>query len=295
MKKIPFMPLKVDSGIRISKYFLGVGEMGSKMFPSLGLSLEQAESEFDVREWVGLGFFISVVYGIITFNIVFLTMLAFRGMMNFAIGIGMVSGLALASAMFFYFALYPKLAVRKKIKDIEHNLSHVLRHMLVQVRAGVTVFNSMRAISVGGYGKLSEEFGKAVNDVNTGRSEVEALERLAIHNPSLHFRRVIWQLVNSLKSGADIGDTLKEIVENITTEQKTAIKKYGSELNPLSLFYMMLVVILPTLGIVFLLIMFSFVGIAISLETVLLGILLLLVFIQVMFVGMIKNKRPVGI
>ena len=118
-----------------------------------------------------------------------------------------------------------------------------------------------------------------------------ALEELARDNPSLHFRRIMWQIVNSLNSGADIGSTVKEIVDNIVAEQRTAIKKYGSELNPLALFYMILVVIFPTLGIIFLLVLFSFVGTAMSIEVILMGILAMVTFAQFMFMGIMKFRR----
>ena len=105
----------------------------------------------------------------------------------------------------------------------------------------------------------------------------------------------IWQIVNALKSGSDIGQTLKQIVNDLAVEQRVAIKKYGSELNPLALFYMMLVVIFPTLGIVFILILFSFVSVAIDIHVILMGVLAFLLIFQIMFIGMIKSKRPVGI
>lgn len=295
MKRVPFLPLSERSAKKISRYFLGVGEGLSKMFPTMDFNLEQSDMDFDAREWLGLSFFIAIVWGFILFDIVFLVVLVTQKVFTFALGVAFLVGLAIAAAIFFYSSLLPRVRVKKKIRQIEHNIPHVLNQLLVEVRSGVTVFNAMNSIVSAGYGRLSEEFSKAVVDIQTGSSEVDALERLAVNNPSLFLRRVIWQLVNAMKSGADIGTILKEIVDNITAEQKTAIKKYGSELNPLSLFYMMLVVIFPTLGIVFLLVMFSFVGIAMSIEFVLIGILVGLVFIQVMFLGLIKNKRPVGL
>jgi hypothetical protein len=101
--------------------------------------------------------------------------------------------------------------------------------------------------------------------------------------------------VNSLKSGADIGNTIKQIVDNLAEEQRVAIKKYGSQLNPLTLMYMIFAVIFPTLGITFLLVLSSFVGIGIDLQLVLIGIILFLVMFQFMIIGLIKSKRPVGV
>jgi flagellar protein FlaJ len=125
---------------------------------------------------------------------------------------------------------------------------------------------------------------------------VESLEVMARENPSLHFRRILWQVINALKSGADVAVTLKEIVDSMLVDQRVAIKKYGSELNPLALFYMLLVVIFPTLGIIFMLVLFSFVGsLAIDLRVIMFGVLVFLFVFQFMFIGMVKSKRPVGV
>lgn len=58
---------------------------------------------------------------------------------------------------------------------------------------------------------------------------------------------------------------------------------------------MIMVVVFPTLGIVFLLVLTSFVGNMIDLHMVLIGVLMFLFVIQFVFIGMIKGKRPIGI
>ena len=139
------------------------------------------------------------------------------------------------------------------------------------------------------------EIQKAVNEINTGKSEINALEKLARMNPSLYFRRVMWQIVNALKSGADIGATLDQIVISLASDQIIAIKKYGAQLNPLALMYMIFAVIFPTLGITFILVISSFLGLGISIDLVLVGILMFLFFFQFMMIGLIKTRRPVGV
>ena len=84
-----------------------------------------------------------------------------------------------------------------------------------------------------------------------------ALEELALKNPSLDFRRTLWQVTSAIKSGADLGNTLENIVQNLSEEHKVAIRRYGSQLNPLAMMYMMLAVIIPSLGITFLIIFSS--------------------------------------
>lgn len=295
MKKVPFLPLTIQRAKLLGRHYLGWGESFSKFFPGLDFELQQARIPFEAREWLGIGFFGSLMYFLLLFGILISLTLTLQMAVTLAVVISLLVGFAVGGVIFLYFAFFPKLHTKRKIKNIENNLPYALNHMLIQVRSGVTLFQAIVSIAWSNYGLLSEEFKKTVSEINTGKSEINALERLARDNPSMPFRRILWQMVNALKSGSDIGLVLKSIVENIASEQKVAIKRYGSTLNPLALFYMMLVVIFPTLGIVFILILFSFVGATINIQVILLGILGFLVFVQIMFMGLVKNKRPTGI
>jgi flagellar protein FlaJ len=174
---------------------------------------------------------------------------------------------------------------------LEKNLAFALRHLLIQVRSGVPLFDGLVSVSNGNYGLITEEFKNCVKKISTGMSETVALEEMIFKNPSLQFRRIIWQITNSLRTGADLGDTLDSIVSNLSSEQKVAIRKYGSQLNPLSMMYMMTAVIIPSLGITFLILLSSFSGTAVS-EILFWMILVALATFQFMFIGIVKNRRP---
>lgn len=295
MKRIPFIPMKPESVKRVSRRFMGIGEDVAGFFPSLDFVLDRSGLGFEPREWTGVCVFSSIFYAaMVSGLLLFISMLAKINPITGS-ALSILSGFMMGGATFMYLMFYPKLIGRKKTKELETNLSYALHHLLIHVRSGVPLFNSMISIAKGGYGTLSKEFEKAVKEIDTGKSEIEALESLARDNPSMHFRRIMWQMVNAMKSGSDIGRTLSEIVDSISVEQRIAIKKYGSELNPLALFYMLLVVIFPTLGIIFILVLFSFIGSMINMEVLLMGILMMLLVVQVMFIGMIKTKRPMGV
>ena len=177
------------------------------------------------------------------------------------------------------------------MRILEADLLNSLQHMLVEIKSGVPLFNSMVSIS-DDYGEVSEEFRKVVKEINAGKSEIKALEEASRRNPSLYFRRTLWQLTNSIKAGSDIGDTLEAIVHNLTQEQIIEIRKYGQELSPYTLIYMLIAVIMPTLGITFLIILSSFAGIEIPKLTFPVIIIGLAIF-QYFFMGIIKTKRPI--
>ena len=294
-KRIPLLPFPLPRARRMSKRFLGIGESLSHMFPGLEFNLEQAGYDFDAREWMAMAFFTAVFYFSILFGPMALLTVAARVDIVRAIGISFLVGFVIGFVSLIYISMYPRLSVTKKVNKIEHFLPYGLHHLLIEVRSGVPLYNSLVSIAQSNYGMLSQEFKRAVNEINTGKSEIAALEMLARENPSLYFRRVIWQMVNALKSGADIGQTIKQIVDNLGEEQRIAIKKYGAQLNPLALMYMIFCVIFPTLGITFLLVISSFIGIGFDVQYLLIGILVFLLMFQFMLIGLIKSRRPVGV
>jgi len=295
MKRVPLVPFPLETVQKFTKFFIGWGDMFSKFFPSLDWDLDHAEIDMSPREWVSVSLFSASFYFVLLSGLMILITAAARITGPQAVGVSLLVGLSIGAASFFYINMYPKLKAKKKIREIDQNLPYSLHHLLIQIRSGVPLFNCLVSVSKGSYGKLSKEFERAVDEINTGKSEIEALECMAKENPSLYFRRVLWQLVNALKSGADVGFTIKEIVDNLAVEQTMAIKKYGAQLNPIAMLYMVFCVIMPTLGITFLLVLGSFIGLSISMDLILMSILAFLVFFQFMLIGMIKSKRPVGV
>ncbi len=204
-----------------------------------------------------------------------------------ALTLGAVFGLLVAVQL----TVYPKIKVKKKERDIERNLIFALRTLLVEIKSGVTLFESLRLIAFGDFGGVSKEFKRAINEIETGRIQEDAIEEIATYNPSFFFRRTLWQLVNGLKAGADVSTVLRSLVDTLSKEQRNQVRKYGSSLKLLSLVYMMLGVIVPALGLTFLIILASFPQIKIQ-EWMFWGLLVFLLIGQFMFLGMLKTNRP---
>ena len=98
-------------------------------------------------------------------------------------------------------------------------------------------------------------------------------------------------MINSIRTGSDVAKSLYSVMEQITKDQITEVNKYGKKLNPLAMFYMIVAVILPSLGITMLIILSSFIHFELSL-TILLALAGFLGFVQFMFIAMVKFSRP---
>ncbi|MDY6778541.1 MAG: type II secretion system F family protein [Candidatus Nanohaloarchaea archaeon] len=191
----------------------------------------------------------------------------------------------------FTFAKRPNVQAKKRMRQLEKELPYALRHILIEVQAGVSLYQAMVSVTEG-YGEASNEFTKIVNEVNAGKSEVEALENAILRNPSQEFRRAMWQIINALESGTDVSSTLESLVDAIMEKQILAVEKYGKSLNPYTLMYLMIAIIMPSLGVTFLMIISTFTGMNIS-NQMFYGILVGITIFQLVFINMVKSKRPV--
>ena len=80
-------------------------------------------------------------------------------------------------------------------------------------------------------------------------------------------------------------------MDTLTKEQIISVKKYSQELNPLTMIYMLVAVILPTMGMTFLIVLTSFSGASID-KIIFIAILFGLGIFQFVFMGIVKSKRP---
>lgn len=293
IKRIPFVPFPPNKALSMARSMglIGAGNNIAKTQPHLGLWLYQIESFIGPREYGAIAVFTSLFWFMLVLGMfVFLSFAPVPIPGNF-LAIGVLASVGMAFVSFFYVLIYPSVLVTKKVRELDKNLLFALRHLLIQVKSGIPLFDSMVSVSRASYGLVSVEFNKAVRKIGTGSKDVDALEELALRNPSVYFRRSLWQITNTIRVGADIGNTLEVIINNLSNEQRIMIRKYGAQLNPLAFMYMMFGVILPSLGISLIVSLSSFARFPVE-PIMLWGIIAFLVFFKFNFLGVVKSRRP---
>ncbi len=285
--KIPMFPLPVGFLEKMPAPLLSIGNKLSKAFPSLNGDLYIAELPFTTTQYLSAAFFSFVFY----FSAIFAAvagLTAFVAEANFFLAA--IISLLFSVFIFAQIMAYPKILISKKTRAIDSDLLPALYHLMIEVKSGVPLFNALVGLSQG-YGSVSAEFKKIISRINGGVSETEALDTASERNPSIFFRRGIMQIVNSMKAGGGIASALESIVDNLKKEQMINVKKYSQELNPIIMMYMLIAVIMPTLGLTFLIVLSSFSGAQIP-DIALPAAIFGLAFFQFLFVGVVKSKRP---
>jgi len=201
--------------------------------------------------------------------------------------------LAFSGLLFFSQLIYPRIYLTRRQKNIEKNLIPALQDVLVQLTSGVPLFSVLINISSADYGELSLEFKKAVKRINAGEAEQEVLEELSKTNPSVFFKRALWQISSGMQAGSDMTLVVRDSIKSLNEEQIIQIQNYGNKLNPLIVFYMLIAIIIPALSIVFLTIISSIIGLPKNTVTLIFMVMFVFVMlIQIMFLGIIRSKRP---
>jgi flagellar protein FlaJ len=188
------------------------------------------------------------------------------------------------------FSKTPELKIKKLSKEIEREIVFAGKFMIIEMKSGIPMYNAFKNIGEN-YPSLGVYFNEILRDIDFGTDTETAINTAILKNPSRNFQKVLWQLTNSLKTGADISRSMETVLDQINKEQLIEVEKYGKKLNPIAVFYLMLAVIFPSLGMVMVTIFVSFIDINISLS-----MLILLAIVsglsQTIFLGVIKSNQP---
>lgn len=287
--RVPFAFASIDKLKKRSTIFRRF--VGYKRDTPLSKDLKNSGINITREEYLSIcvgGFITSFIFLFILSS----TLLMMRGIER-ALVLALGFALLFGGFVFFSRTIYPRVYNNRKQKNIERNLIPALQDMLVQLHSGVPLFTILINISLADYEELSEQFKKAVKEINAGKPQVEVLEGLGEDNPSEFFKKTLWQISNGMRAGSDISIVIQDSINSLSEEQFIQIQEYGNKLNPAIMFYMLSSVILPALAITFLTILASMVGISEGATQMLfLGMFVGVIIIQIMFLGIIKSVRP---
>ncbi|MFA6489482.1 MAG: type II secretion system F family protein [Candidatus Micrarchaeia archaeon] len=258
-------------------------------FPTLKKQLSQADMHYTPAGFVQASLFTAFF---ITAMILIIGWLLIKE--NYYAPIILIVATPVVFVMAFFYAMYlPKVKSTMRAKRMEQELVFAGRHMLIELKAGVPLFDAMLGISRD-YGEISAEMNKVVEKVTLGVPMGVALHEVADSNPSQYFSRVILQMANSLASGSDVALALEASLDQISKEQVIALKAYGQKLNPLVMFFMIFGIIMPSLGVAFIIILASFLGSSSVTfgSSALFGIMIAVGLIQFIFLTMVESSRP---
>ncbi|HIH32205.1 TPA: type II secretion system F family protein [Candidatus Woesearchaeota archaeon] len=253
----------------------------AKRYPELKAVLMRANMAMNPEEYVKETVFSAVFASLALVFIIFMFTKSFYVFLFFPI---------LVVVLFFYMVNRAYFRIKKLEKMIAREVVFAGRFLIIELESGIPLYNTFENIGFN-YRYVGIYFSDIVEKVRLGTSIDDAINDTIEICPSDNLRKLLWQVLNSINTGANIGSALNSVLENIVREQNIAMKEFGNKLNPMAMFYMMIAVIIPSLGVTMLIVFSSFMNIHISL-LILIILALAIGFMQFMFLMMIKNSRP---
>lgn len=250
------------------------------MEASLEELLKEEEKKFDPKILLMLG----IVSGLILLLI------------TVTLGLGLDIGIILmfaVTSLSVILTVAPKLQKGRKSVEASRQLPFALRQMATELRAGLGLHDSMRSVALSGYGALSEEFARTLEEIRYGESTENALREMCNRVNSEGLDRAVYQITRTLESGGDLAKTLNIIADDVAYEMRMKLRDYSQKLNSFTMIYMFIAILGPVIFLVMLL------AAATIMEGSVLppvAILLLYLFLFPMIVGfmafMIKRLEP---
>ena len=192
---------------------------------------------------------------------------------------------------FMFFIKAPEVTIIRSRKNIDAEITSAIRFLILDIKANAPFFEAFQNMS-----NNFDEIGKYLRDVivrvQLGSSFEQSLNEAVELVPSESFRILLWQVINHLQTGTDITHSLEVLVNEIVENQKIEFKKYGKKLNVLSLFYMIVAIIMPTIGFAIVSAALLFIGVEMNIG-IILGFWVLFTVMQLMFLAVSGGNRPV--
>ena len=268
--------------------FHPVAEFLIPRFVGLKKKLELA----DIRDTPS-GFMEKVVGSTIMISIALIVLFGlFLSYFNFSLVWLIPLALIIIVGVFYYLMLYPEARVVRRKRELDYEIVFAGRHVVIALKSGMPLFETLVGASTG-YGEVSVEFKKIVDKIILGVPTTQAIREVTLNNPSKYFVRMMMQVANSVASGADVGESLEGVLDQISKEQMIQLREYSQKLTPMVMFYMLFGIIVPSIGVVLAAVLsvisagkFGFTS------ALLIPVFVMIAIVQFLFLGLIESSRP---
>ncbi len=255
--------------------------------PNLKQQLRQAGLAYEPEDFVKRSFLSSLM---LSFGVCILFLGGMFKVFDIPIIIAFATFPFMLFVLFSYFLKAASVAIKRKGDDVNKEIVFATRFLIIEVESGVPIYEAFVNITEV-YPAVGQYFKIIVESVNMGTSMEDAINETIEISPCSNLRKVLWQILNTISTGSDMSRPLNAVLGQIMKDQQIELQEYGRKLNPMAMFYMMVAVILPSLGTTMLIIFSTFTGFKLDL-TLLLTIAGFIGFVQFMFYAFIKSSRP---
>ncbi|MGC8586120.1 MAG: type II secretion system F family protein [Candidatus Micrarchaeia archaeon] len=274
-----------------SRFRLYIEGIGAK-HKGLEIALKERGIKGTLYEFIKRMLIASAMFGIILGFAAYLLFVKVGLAEGYSALFAILLGLVIFRIAFINFLNFPTKKSAIDAKSVERDILFAARDMIISLRSGMPLYNAIVSISTG-YGAASKEFGRIVERVQLGMPLEDAIDATVSETKSPSFKRIMLQASVSIRAGADVVSALQSVIDQISQERVIELRRYGQRLNAIAMFYMLFGVILPSMGIAVVTILTTFIALFSVTATLLAFVLVGLLFLQIVFLMLIRSSRPV--
>ena len=155
----------------------------------------------------------------------------------------LITFLLMAFSIFYY----PKIKKQNDYSSFSKELPYALRQLATELRSGKSLFDSLDSVANSDYGVLSLEFSRVLEEIKYGESTENAFLNLERRVNSQALSRVIYEILTSLRIGANLSSSLSIIAEDVNFDIRMKLKEYSEKLNAFIMIYTFLAILAPVI------------------------------------------------
>ena len=134
--------------------------------------------------------------------------------------------------------------------SVEQELLYAIRAMEVLLESGVGVSEVMLHLAEEDYGDLSLVFKGIIDDINSGTTQIEALQKAIGASQSKSLKKVLSTLAMSLEEDIDTVDRIRAIAEKEARERKVRVDGFVESLSATSDQFLIVSILLPLFAVI---------------------------------------------
>lgn len=180
----------------------------------------------------------------ITFSILTLIVALISYFISLELGLAIFISILLIAISILY---YPKIKKQNDYASFSKELPYALRQLATELRSGKSLFDSLDSVASSDYGILSLEFSRVLEEIKYGESTENAFLNLEKRADSKALSRVIYEILTSLRIGANLSNSLSIIADDVNFDIRMKLKEYSEKLNAFVMIYTFLAILAPVI------------------------------------------------
>jgi len=223
---------------------------------------------------------------------VFLILVLIQGTIMPIVSIGLY--FLFCVGMFYTLISLPAIQCNVIAYKIDRTMPLMTRRFVINLQSGMSLFSA--------YADLAKTdtysarfFDEVVSKIYLGMPIEKSIEESIHLSPSKSFRKVQTQVKTALMTGSNLEKVMEITLQEMIKEQIVKINIYGKKLGPLAMIYLIFGTVLPSIGSVAIVILFSIIlgNIEKRFFTFLfVGLCGMIIFIQFIFINLFAKTRP---